>query len=72
MWREAIDRLFEPIAVGANVPSARFAMPAMNRGWYEDGVPSDRYGGYYAERGCNGVGLAVTGANSIVSRSGAR
>lgn len=62
MWREAIDRLFEPIAVGAIELPTRFVMPAMNRGWYEEGVPSDRYGGYYAERVRNGVGLVVTGA----------
>jgi len=62
MWRDAIEALFQPIAVGGITLPTRFVMPGMNRGWYDGGVPAERYGPYYAERVRHGAGLVITGA----------
>lgn len=62
MWRDAIEKLFQPLPVAGITLPTRFVMPGMNRGWYDDGIPSERYGEYYAKRVRHGVGLVITGA----------
>ena len=60
-----LEPLFQPFVLKGLTLKSRFIMPAMNRGWTEDGVPSDRYGPYYAERVRRGVALVITGACPI-------
>lgn len=61
-WQDSIEALFQPFTLNGITLPTRFVMPGMNRGWYENGVPSDRYGPYYADRVRHGVGLVITGA----------
>lgn len=57
-----LDALFTPFRLKGITLPTRFIMPAMNRGWTVDGLPSERYGEYYASRVRRGVSLVVTGA----------
>ncbi|CAN5391525.1 NADH:flavin oxidoreductase [soil metagenome] len=60
-----LSPLFTPFRLKTLKLQSRFIMPAMNRGWTEDGVPSDRYGAYYARRVERGIALVITGACPI-------
>jgi len=57
-----LSALFQPLRLRNIELKTRFIMPAMNRGWIVDGLPSDKYGPYYASRVERGVALVITGA----------
>jgi 2,4-dienoyl-CoA reductase-like NADH-dependent reductase (Old Yellow Enzyme family) len=57
-----LEPLFQPFQLKNISLPTRFVMPPMNRGWTVDGMPSDKYGEYYAARVRGGVGLVITGA----------
>jgi 2,4-dienoyl-CoA reductase-like NADH-dependent reductase (Old Yellow Enzyme family) len=57
-----LESLFEPLDINNIRLNSRFIMPGMNRGWIENGLPSSKYGDYYASRVERGVGLVITGA----------
>lgn len=57
-----LSRMFEPCQLKNITLKSRFIMPAMNRGWTVDGLPSSKYAEYYATRARRGVALIVTGA----------
>lgn len=57
--------MFEPFRLKNITLKSRFIMPAMNRGWTVDGLPSPKYADYYAARARRGVALIVTGALPI-------
>jgi 2,4-dienoyl-CoA reductase-like NADH-dependent reductase (Old Yellow Enzyme family) len=60
-----LEPLFAPLTIKGITLPTRFIMPAMNRGWTVDGVPSDRYAEYYASRVRRGIALVITGACPI-------
>ncbi|MFA7669464.1 MAG: hypothetical protein WCX93_08970, partial [Burkholderiaceae bacterium] len=60
-----LSPLFQPFRLKNITLKTRFIMPAMNRGWIVDGLPSEKYGPYYASRVERGVALVITGACPI-------
>lgn len=52
--------LFQPLTIKAMTLPNRFVMPAMQRGWSENGHVNDRIVGYYRERAEGGTGLIIT------------
>lgn len=65
MSRIDLSPLFQPFQLKNITLPTRFIMPAMNRGWTVDGLPSERYADYYASRVRRGIGLVITGACPI-------
>lgn len=60
-----LSPLFAPFHLKNITLPTRFIMPAMNRGWTVDGLPSRRYSDYYARRVERGVAMVITGACPI-------
>jgi 2,4-dienoyl-CoA reductase-like NADH-dependent reductase (Old Yellow Enzyme family) len=57
--RAALQPLFTPQAVGRVVLRNRFVMPGMQRGWTQDGAPTDDLAGYYRRRAEADVALVI-------------
>lgn len=62
MARVDLSPLFQPFWLRNIELNTRFIMPAMNRGWIEAGLPSEKYAEYYASRVRRGISLVITGA----------
>jgi 2,4-dienoyl-CoA reductase-like NADH-dependent reductase (Old Yellow Enzyme family) len=60
-----LSALFTPFKLKKITLQSRFIMPAMNRGWVVDGLPSAKYAEYYANRVKRGIALVITGACPI-------
>ena len=56
-----LRKLFEPIKIGEMELKNRIVMPAMVLGLGDDGMVTDRFKDFYAERARGGVGLIVIG-----------
>ncbi len=65
MSRVDVSALFTPFRLKNIKLKSRFIMPAMNRGWVVDGLPSEKYADYYARRVQRGIALVITGACPI-------
>lgn len=62
MNRVDLSPLFTPFRLKNITLKSRFIMPAMNRGWIVDGLPSIKYAEYYSSRVRRGIALVITGA----------
>lgn len=60
-----IGGLFAPLVVNRMTLANRFVMPGMQRGWCNDGSPTERLWEYYRARAEGGVGLIITEALAV-------
>lgn len=60
-----VSPLFTPVTVGSTIFPNRFVMPAMQRGWNEDGAPREELATYYRRRAEGGVSLIVSESTAI-------
>ena len=61
----SLSPLFAPLKVKHLTLPNRFVMPAMQRGWCQDGEPLPRLADYYRQRVEGGVGLIIGEASAI-------
>ena len=57
--------LFSPLALGVLTLPNRFVMPAMQRGFCQDGAPLPELARYYARRAEGGVALIISESNAV-------
>ena len=62
---EMFAPMFEPLVIRQLSLPNRFVLPAMQRGWCEDGVPEAGLADYYVARVRGGAGLIISEATAI-------